>query len=64
MLNNSTTSIIKCVDKLHSALVMDLNEILEVLLIKITDKESQEGEQTKSQLMQFLWHVCVPLHSI
>jgi len=42
----------------------EIGELLEVILIKIIDKQSFENEETKSQLIQFLWHVCVPLHSI
>ena len=47
-------------------LAHDLNEILQVLLIKITDKERSVDidEQTKSQFMQLLWHTCIPLHSV
>lgn len=47
-------------------LAHELNEILQVLLIKITDKERSVDidEQTKSQFMQLLWHTCIPLHSV
>lgn len=43
---------------------MEISEIIQVILIKIIDKESMETEENKSQLMQFLWHICVPLYSI
>ena len=64
ILQTSISSVVNCVQKLHASLVMDLNEILQSLLLKITDKESTENEQSKSQMMQFLWHTCIPLHSI
>ena len=40
--------------------------MIQILLLKITDKESAEvhDEYTRSQFMQFLWHACIPLFSI
>ena len=66
ILQTSISSVIQCVQRQHVLLAHDLNEILQILLIKITDKEQSVDidEQTKSQFMQLLWHTCIPLHSV
>ena len=53
-----------CIQKLQSPLHKEFQDILDNVLIRITSKESTEDENSKANLVQFLWHVVVPLYTL
>lgn len=65
-LETSALNLFKGIERLQAALISDFPELLQILLDRLLEKTgNQEEEQANnSQLLQFIWQVCVPLYSM